>query len=238
MVENTRAVVIHSFSYSDSSLIVKAYTEKFGYVSYILKGYKKQKKNKILLHPLALVEFSANHKNADNLVFARSVNTFLALKSIPLDPVKSGISIFLAEWLSHTVRIGEGEPDFFRWLEQAISALDLMEKPANFHLWFLLNLCRFLGFYPQGNQSGAKQLFDLNEGAFTDNPHKTNALSVEESYLLDKFIQTELQNIDTIEINYNMRRKLLRSFHHYFQIHLNYEFELKSFDILMLIFND
>ena len=41
----------------------------------------------------------------------------------------------------------------FSYLETAFKWLDLHDKIANFHLLFLLNLTRFLGFYPDTTEN-------------------------------------------------------------------------------------
>jgi DNA repair protein RecO (recombination protein O) len=238
MLVNTRAVVIHSFAYSDTSIILKAYTEKFGYTSYLLKGYKKQKKNKVLLHALGPIEISAIHKNDNELHLGRSVNSYKPVHNIILDPVKSTIAMFLAEWLFHTVRIGEADMVFFNWLVQAIERLDKSKHPENFHLWFLLKLSRFMGFYPQGRKSIKTPIFNLTEGEFTNRSIPGDLLSEEESELLDLIIISNFESTEKIKLSRLNRRKLLQFFHNYFQICLNSDFRLKSFDILFQIFND
>jgi len=238
MLESTRAVVIHSFAYSDTSIILKAYTEKFGYASYLLKGYKKRKKNKILLHPLALLEISAIHKTDSGLHFGRSVSTYIPLQSISANPVKSGIAMFLAEWLFNTVRVGEEDKDFFEWLLQAIEKLNNERKPKNFHLWFLLNLTGFMGFYPQGRKTKQKPLFNLTEGEFTEATFPGDRLTNEESSLLETLMKSDYKKTQQIKLSRLNRRNSLRFFHDYFQICQNNEFKLKSFDILLQIFDD
>lgn len=238
MNEITRAVVIHTFSYSDTSLILKAYTEKFGYTSYLLKGYKKRKKNKVLLHPLGLIEISAVHKNGADLHFGRSVNSYKSVQNISINPIKSGIAMFLAEWLFHTVRIGEANEEFFIWLVQAIERLDESEHPENFHLWFLLKLSRFMGFYPQGQKSTKTPRFNLSEGEFTNSSNPGDLLSEEESDWLDLIIKSNYESIEKVKLSRLNRRKLLHFYHDYFQTCLNNEFRLKSFDILLQIFDD
>ena len=238
MNENTRAVVIHTFSYSDTSLILKAYTEKFGYTSYLLKGYKKRKKDKILLHPLGLIEISAIHKDNTDLHFGRSVNSYKPVQNITFDPVKSSIAMVLAEWLFHTVRIGEADKVFFIWLIQAIERLDKSEHPENFHLWFLLNLSKFMGFFPQGRKSIKTPIFNLTEGEFTNGSTPGDLLSKDESEWLNLLIISNFETIEKIKFSRSNRRKLLQFFHDYFQICLNNDFRLKSFDILFQIFDD
>jgi len=238
MTEITRAVVIHTFSYSDTSLILKAYTEKFGYTSYLLKGYKKRKKDKILLHPLGLIEIGAVHKNDTDLHMGRSVNSYRAVQNITLNPVKSGIAMFLAEWLFHTVRIGEADGVFFNWLIQSIERLDKSKHPGNFHLWFLLNLSQYMGFYPQGRKNIKTPIFNLTEGEFTNGSMPGDLLTDQESEWLDLLIDSNYETTEQIKFSRINRRKLLQFFHDYFQICLNSDFRLKSFDILFQIFDD
>ena len=238
MTEITRAVVIHTFPYSDTSLILKAYTEKFGYTSYLLKGYKKRKKDKVLLHPLSLIEISAVHKNNSDLHMGRSVSSYKSSQNIMLDPIKSGVAMFLAEWLFHTVRIGEADEIFFNWLVQAIDKLNDSEHPGNFHLWFLLNLSQFMGFYPQGRKSTKTPIFNLTEGEFTNETIQGDLLTEEESEWLDLLLNSNYESTEKIKLSRINRRKLLRFFHDYFQICLNNDFRLKSSDILFQIFDD
>lgn len=238
MLESTRAVVIHSFAYSDTSIILKAYTEKFGYASYLLKGYKNRKKNKVLLHPLALIEISANHKNDGGLHLGRTINTYLPLHNISANPVKSAIAMFLAEWLFHTVRVGEENTEFFGWLAQSVEKLNDNRKPENFHLWFLLNLTGFMGFYPQGQKTQQTPVFNLTEGEFTGSSFPGDRLTSAESAWLEKLLNNDYKNTQQIKLNRLNRRGLLRFFHDYFQICQNNEFKIKSFDILLQIFDD
>jgi DNA repair protein RecO (recombination protein O) len=238
MTEITRAVVIHTFSYSDTSLILKAYTEKFGYTSYLLKGYKKRKKDKVLLSPFSLIEIGAVHKSSTDLHMGRSVNSYRSVQNIAINPVKSSIAMFLAEWLFHTVRIGEPDEAFFNWLIQAVERLDQSDYPVNFHLWFLLKLSDFMGFYPQGKKSIKTPIFNLTEGEYTSKSTPGDLLSAEESEWLDLIMNGNYESIKKLKLNRLNRRKILRFFHDYFQICLNSDFRLNSFDILLQIFDD
>ena len=197
-----------------------------------------RKKDKILLHPLALIEIGAVHKSNTDLHMGRSVNYYKSVQNITLNPVKSGIAMFLAEWLFHTVRIGEADKVFFNWLEQAIERLNYSDYPVNFHLWFLLNLSKYMGFYPQGRKSTKTPIFNLTEGEFTNRSIPGDLLSEEESEWLDQIMNSNFESTEKIKLSRLNRRKLLQFFHDYFQICLNSDFRLKSFDILFQIFDD
>ena len=190
------------------------------------------------MHPLALIEISAVHKNNTDLHIGKSVNSYKPVQNITLNPIKSSIAMFLAEWLFHTVRIGEADKVFFNWLIQAVERLDKIKYPVNFHLWFLKKLSQHMGFYPQGRKTPKTPLFNLTEGEFTSESTSGDLLSDEESELLDVLLNRNYLTIEKTKLNRLNRRKLLRFYHDYLQTCHNNDFRLKSFDILFQIFDD
>jgi len=70
MQVTTRAIVLSSLKYGDTSLIVKAFTLSDGLKSYLLKGVLTSKKGKLksaYFQPLTQLELVANHKNKGTL---------------------------------------------------------------------------------------------------------------------------------------------------------------------------
>jgi DNA repair protein RecO (recombination protein O) len=70
MLHKTKGIVLHYIKYSETSIIVKIYTETFGIQSYIVNGVRsKNNKNKIaLFQPLTLLDMVVYHKaNATSL---------------------------------------------------------------------------------------------------------------------------------------------------------------------------
>ena len=76
--------------------------------------------------------------------------------------------IFMAEVLYRLVReYDEPNEALFDFVWNCVGALDSMDEGvANFHLWFLANLSRFLGFCP-GNEYASGDWFDIREGLYT-----------------------------------------------------------------------
>ena len=239
MVQSTKALVIHTFPYSDSSIILRAYTEKFGYSSFILKGFKRNRKQKINLHPLALVEISCIVRNNSGLKAVRSIELQHPFTTLLMDPVKSGIAMFLSEWLSFTIKEDEeGDPRFFAWISKAVEVLDESDSIANYHLWFLLKLSDYMGFAPQGQRDLKTPFFNLGEGSFLSSGSSNENTSEKESILLDQILNKNLTEIALISLNKIERLSLLNLLHQYFQIHLQKEFTLKSLDVLIQLYDD
>ena len=80
--------------------------------------------------------------------------------------VKSTILIFLSEVLHHSIREEEKNELLFDFLESALIWLDNHDEIANFHLILLLEVTKFLGFYPDDSTIDFS-FFDIVDGNFT-----------------------------------------------------------------------
>lgn len=239
MLLSSSALVIHTFPYSESSIIVKAYAEQFGYTSFLLKGFKKNRKQKINLHPLALVEITCVSSNQPGLKFARNISLQKPYSEILLNPIKSGLAMFLAEFLSHAVRDDqEGDSVFFKWLYEVVDELEKTDHLANFHLWFLIQLSDHLGFSPQGSKSTQTPYFNLIEGSFVARGSSNANCSEYESILIDKILAKKYDELSLLKLNKKERLILLNLLHQYFEVHLDKKFTLNSLDILGQLYVD
>lgn len=239
MLLSTSALIIHTYPYSESSIIVKAYAEKFGYTSFLLKGFKKNKKQKINLHPLALVEITCVSSKQPGLKFARNISLQKPYSEILMDPIKSGLAMFIAEFLGITVRDDEdGDSLFFAWLNEVVDELERTNHLANFHLWFLLKLSDHLGFAPQGNRTNQKPNFNLTEGSFMARGTSSENCSENESILVDKVLNKNYDDIAKMKLIKKERLILLKLLHQYFEVHLDKKLTLKSLEILGQLYVD
>lgn len=84
-------------------------------------------------------------------------------ESIHTSVVKQSIVLFLSEILTSAIQEEENNTLLYEYLERSLIWFDSHEQISNFHLLFLLNLTKFLGFYPDVSQSN-KNGFHLREG--------------------------------------------------------------------------
>ena len=64
MLANTEAIILGYINYSESSIILRAYTKDFGYKSFIIRGIRTKKKKKITLgqlQPLTILDIEFNN---------------------------------------------------------------------------------------------------------------------------------------------------------------------------------
>ena len=150
LISTTRAIVLHHLRYGESNLIVHLYTESMGRQSVFVKGVsgKKSHARIALFQPLHLLEGDLHHSGKRQIQRISKLQIYCQLQSIPFDPVKSCIALFIAEVLCKTLKEEEANPGLFHFLHHAIQTLDLIEHgTANFHIVFLVHYSRYLGFY-------------------------------------------------------------------------------------------
>lgn len=148
-------IVLHTIKYGDTSVVAYILTDTYGRRNYLVQGVKsgKGKGNKAaLLQPMFLLEFEGIPSHRSQMDRMKDVRLSHPLQHIPFDVRKSTISLFMAEVLYRLIKEVEPNSPLFGFVRASVMALDQMEEGiSNFHLWFLVQLSAFLGFYP-GNE--------------------------------------------------------------------------------------
>ncbi|NER14438.1 DNA repair protein RecO [Leptobacterium flavescens] len=238
MIVATKAIVISTVKYGDSSLIVKCFTASDGVKSYLLKGVRASKKGKLkaaYFQPLTQLEIIARHKGKGTLESLREARISFPYASIHTDIKKNAIAFFLAEVLSVSIREEEEDAGLFSFLETAFQWLDTHDEISNFHILFLFNLTRYFGFYPDDTQRDLPY-FDLVEGEFTGEP-SLNTVKDENLTLLRQFLGINFDDVQKIKLTKKQRHSLLNLLIVYFELHLQGFRKPKSLLILNEVFN-
>jgi len=239
MIVNTKGIVLKSIKYSESSVIVKIFTESFGLQSYIIKGVrsKKVKMKAALFQPLQLLNLSASHRENKNLNFINEAGVAHAYQSIPFDAAKLSVLLFLNEILIRSIKEETSNANLFDWLWKSLIWYDLTEpSSSDFHLIFLMQLTKFLGFYPK-NPISSSTYFDLLEGVFVNSepphPHYISGSFAEKFHHLNTVSFNQLHELS---FSTRQRRKMLSTLITYYQLHLPGFGEVKSLLVLQQIF--
>ncbi|MBC7744878.1 MAG: DNA repair protein RecO [Flavobacterium sp.] len=236
MLHKTRGIVFKTTSYSESSVVVQVFTEKFGLQSYLINGVKKPKaKIKInILQPLHLLDMVVYHKPAGNIQRVAELRQQPLFLTIPYDIAKTSLVMFLNEVLYKAIRQHTADEVLFEFLYHAIEILDRIESgTANFHLYFLLRLTRFLGFYPDLTQANYAGFFDLSSGKFSNQipPH---ALIIEQpvTALWLNLLKSRFDDLNLLSISASDRRIVLFKILEYYRLHIEGFGQIKSHLIL------
>jgi len=151
MLITLQAIVLSKIKYRDHDLIVKCYTKSHGVVSYLVKGSlsKKRKLKPSYFQQLSILELETNHKSTRGLQYIKEVKTFVPFETLHTNILKSTLVLFLSEVLASVLKEESSNKSLFTFITTALQILDKEEKYANFHSLFLLELTKFLGFYPE-----------------------------------------------------------------------------------------
>lgn len=243
MICTTKGIVLRTFRHSDSSVIAKVYTDLFGLQSLMIKvGKTAKSKNKAnLLQPLSCLELSVYFKEKNSLQSVREFNNHYVFTSIPFDTLKSSIALFMAEMIYRCIKEEEQNLSLYNFFLGQVKQLDTIEDRAevnNFHLKFLVNFSRFLGFYP-GNSHFQSAIFDLSEGMFIQHqPMNEYRLEQELSAALHRVIECSSDNTPVLKISPAERRLLLKALIDYYTVHLPGMGPVKSHEVLETVLND
>jgi len=239
MQVTTKAVILTSLKYGDTSLIVKAFTISDGLKSYLLRGVLSSKKAKIkaaYFQPLMQLELVASHRNKGTLESIKEVKVSYHYKALHTDITKNALALFLAEMLSNSIHEEEKNEQLFAFVEAALQWLDMHENVANFHLYFLLVLTKYLGFYPDTKFKDALY-FDLLEGEFVLRETLNPILKGEPLYYFKEFLDASFDSMVSIKMAKEQRNKLLQFIVLYYELHLQGFRKPKSLAVLNEVFN-
>tara|TARA_B110000503_G_scaffold13783_2_gene18660 strand:+ start:1596 stop:2315 length:720 start_codon:yes stop_codon:yes gene_type:complete len=239
MQQTTKAIVLRAIKYGDSSLIVKAFTASSGIKSYLLQGILSQKRgklNKAHFMPLTQLEIIAQHKEKGGLERISEARIFFPYQTIHFDMAKNAMVLFLAEFLTNAIQEeAENEP-LFSFIELALQWLDTHEKTANFHLFFLVTISRYFGFYPSEDHKDAPY-FDLVEGAFVDRLSLHPCIQEPEISYFKSILGINFDTLSDVKMSQQIRRELLKYLMIYYKHHLDGFRTPKSIHILNEVFS-
>jgi DNA repair protein RecO (recombination protein O) len=236
MLHKTRGIVLKTTDYGETSVITQVFTEKLGLQSYIINGVKKPKAkiSRNMLQPLHLLDMVVYHKSAGNVQRISELKTSPVLQSIPYDVIKSSMAMFLNEVLYKAIKQQSADENLFDFVFNAIEWLDHQTVGlANFHLLFLTQLTRYLGFYPDRHLLNEADYFDLKNGVFIKyKPDSVLYLSPPHTQNFSKLLQCNFENLAALKLTNDERRYLIAKLLEYYAMHIEGFGNIHSHEIL------
>ena len=232
MLQKTKGLVIGSIKHSETSIICKIYTEKLGLQSYIVKGVRtaKSKSRANILQPLNILELEVYHRDAKNLQMLKEYRLSHFYRNIPGDMIKTCLGLFLLEVIQQSLKEEQGDMPLFDFIQNEFIDLDNHTGSLrDFHLYFLFDFARHLGFFPQRNFSERENIFDLQNGNFTHEiPMHPYFIRNEEARVFNAYLKNE----HPVHASFSARRKTLDNLISYYRLHVPGFHEPKSVKVL------
>ena len=212
------AITLTYIKYGESSIVSKIFTKEKGLQTFMVKGVrsKKSKKKISYFEPLKLLTVDAKYTNTKSMHYVEEINIVHATEN-SIDKInRNFIAYFIAEICSKVLQDNEHNHDLFDYLWILSIKLFNSEKiNPNFAIIFLLDLSKFLGFYP--SIENLEQSFFAIKNSYTEIKRKKN----EEDYFNQKsnFLK-EIIRGKKIIIPQKIRSEILKDFLKYYK--LNY----------------
>ncbi len=248
MTYKTKALVLKTVKFGETSLVVTLFTELFGLQAYLVNGVRSNKpgKNKMALYqPASLLELEVYRQPQKNLQRIKEANRSYLSKEIHSDVIKNSLALFMVELLYNCLKEPEENKDLFYFCEDAFISLDEASKPvaANFSLFFCLQIIHFLGFSlaaPTAALINSPNLFfDLQDGQFTSKePAHADFLKNEYARVTAELLNVrQPEDLKFIQLNQTIRRELLKKYLDFYRLHIPNFGRLRSLEILQQIWN-
>ena len=237
MLETTNGIVLHYNRYNDDSAIVDIFTLSHGSLSFLVRDRRQQRKGGLhatLLRPLNIIELVFDYRPSASLQRIQELHMSHCYTSLPYDPIKETVALFLSEFLHDALRSEVQNPDLYHYILYSLQWLDAAnEGIANFHIAFLTRLTFYLGFWPNIKGRESLPYFDLRESiaTSTEPPHGAY-IKNEEAAALSKLLRMNLRNMHKFRMTRQQRSRILDLLTLYYQLHVPEFRNLRSLSVL------
>ncbi|RYD82795.1 MAG: DNA repair protein RecO [Sphingobacteriales bacterium] len=236
MLVKTGGIVIKNTKYSDSSIITKIYTRSLGMQTYMIHGIHSAKAaiKPSLLQPLVLLDLVVYSNPIKNIQRIKEAIPNPTLRSLHFDVVKSTIGLFVAELLHRAVKEEEPNERLYNFVEKFIIYTDDAEINLSvLPLFFVLQMTRFLGFFPQADTAYNYEYFNLTDGVFTEQQAAgVNNIEPQHATYLHKLLTTNFDTLPQARIPKASRTVLLNKIMDYYILHIPGFSSLRSLPVL------
>ena len=239
MFNQSKAIVLHSIKYGETSLIVNCFLYDLGLKSFMIKGVlssKNKKFSKSYFLPLSIICITYSIKTNKDLGYITEAKPAQIYTSLHIDLFKSSVVVFIGELLNSVLKESPGSNQkLFQYLEYSLTWFDRSNKVSNFHLKVLIDLTKFIGFYPNIKEE-SHAFFDLNSGSSLEvKPSKYYIQNLE----LKKFkelLGMTFEDLNTMKLNNVLKAKMLSIMIDYYSLHLQMFKSPKSIHVFNEVF--
>lgn len=228
MTHKTRAIILHTVNYGNTSLVVTAYTELFGLQSYMVKGLRsagKPSSKLAFFQPGAFLQLEVYHNTLKQLQFIKETDWDHINQATRSDVVRNLCAAWCLRQIIQCIKEPETNTELFEFLHYSL--LSINEQPlrivANIPGWFTLQICKYLGLQLQGSFTPATPVLDLQEGSFVSAGSKEGIWLVQEkeAELISAWSRlSDCYLLGSYSLNRQMRNQLLSHLQQYFLLHV------------------
>ncbi|MEO8820338.1 MAG: DNA repair protein RecO [Ginsengibacter sp.] len=238
MIYSTKGIVLRTIKYGETSVIASVFTELFGIQSYLVNGVRTGGKSgkAHFFQPSSILEMEVYHNELKNLQRIKDLKWNVLYKNILSDVTKNSVALFMVELLQKSLKQPETNENLFQFCEDAFLQLDMADNEitANFPIYFSMQIAQITGFSIQNNYSEIRNIFNLQEGNFSDeNSLPTENIGSEISLCISELLKAIHPNdLREIKMNGKTRREVLKIMERFYAWHIPEFGTMKTLNVL------
>ena len=239
MVTSTSAIVLSKIRYKDNDIIVKFFTKEYGVISFIVKGGQNSKKNKIkyvYFQELTILEIQFNYNSKRDLQYIKDIEIKHNYTSSHTDLVKVSVIMFLSEVLSNVITHQKRDIQLYNYIEESLIWYDINKSNTYFHMIFLIELTRYLGFYPDILSNNFKY-FNLEGGSYEKSKTSEYSITGDSLNLFNQILGIKFDSNPLPTLNSKDKMEIINIILTYYKLHINNFKPIKSLEIVKNIFS-
>jgi DNA repair protein RecO (recombination protein O) len=240
VIEKVEGIVLRSIKFSDNSLIIHLYTRERGRISCMVKKARSKRTGfaPSFFHPFNFLNVEVYYNPNKEIHTLKEVNLEQSFSGFSNDSSRIAVIMFLSEVLNKCIRYQYTDKQLYDFLKNMIFRFNEdTHSSANFHLFFMIELSKFLGFYPVNNFNVSENYFDLLNAQFVSRSSGSQTMDKETSVILSKFMNLTSGNWWEIPLNGESRRKMIDSLLNYYTLHTGTTMDIKSLDVFAEVFS-
>ena len=233
--QKTRGIVLRLLPFNDKNSIVKIYTEHFGLRTFIVSASssKVSRQKTALLQSLQPIWLETSFIDSNKLSRLGEITASGSINNAMQHHTKRSILLFLNEVLYKCLREEQPDEPLFNFLIDSINYLDKTAQHCNnYHLLFLIEMSRYLGFMPVANYSNYHKYFYYREGLFDSFKSDNLMMDEEQSKYFAQLLNLNFESMEQMQLHTNARNKLLENMMFFYAQHLPSFKDIKSLEIL------
>ena len=215
-MEKTEAIMLNSVKYGDNRLILNVYTRECGRMTLSVAIPRTRNRASALPYCQPLFQNEIEYTARGNIRRAARITPSFTYRTIPFDTAKMSVAMFLSEILTKTLTFAEKNDDLYNFIATSLQILDDTQyKGVNFHIKFLLQLTKYMGF-----DIGAKHL-----------------VMPPYTLTLNQILESDFIECEQLGLSGEIRSQLLQKTLDYYRQHFETLNDIKSLEVLQKIFH-
>jgi DNA repair protein RecO (recombination protein O) len=230
-----RGIVLNGIKYKDNQDIVYLYTDLRGRRTYIFN----RRKGCNRLSPLSLIEFEPSGRQNAEIQYLKEFSFSPVLPEIYSDMRKSSIAMFIGEFLYKILKEEEASSSLFEYISKSICMLDVLQDGIpNFHLYFMVQLSKYMGFSIPANQN-EYDYFDIKHSRFAFiKPLHPQYFSKDDTKILSDLLELPAAQLCELKLSGEQRRNFANRMLDFYSFRFDHTLIMKSLIVLHEIFKN